>query len=134
LLSSDNEIECCSVKKSSPFCGAPLFHQCLNSHFLCCEQLVHFSCYQPFGVRLIIEAHQNDPVGKFSPENIVKLTEICLQAIQLSLSVVASLKDGESLEGMDDFCVHSRKDTQEFPFKVNTGGAIGTNAMFSSVR
>lgn len=83
-------------------------------------------------VRFIIEASTMDTWGAYSRDDIAKLVEICLQAIQVSLSVVADVKDGEYLEGMENFIDHSEGRASAVPLNVNTG-AIGANATFSSI-
>jgi hypothetical protein len=83
-------------------------------------------------VRFIIEVSPADTLGVFSRDIIEKLIEICLQAIQVSLSVVADVKDGEYLEGMEDFSGNSEGRASTVPLNVNTG-AIGANATFSSI-
>jgi hypothetical protein len=63
------------------------------------------------------------------------MTEIYIQALQLSLSIVADIRDGESVDGIDEdgllmsSVVPSKDPT---PLNVNTG-AIGANGTFSSV-
>ena len=83
-------------------------------------------------VRFIVEANKTNCGGMYSPGITVKLAEICMQAIQISLSVVADVKDGESLEGIEDFGVHSGRRESAVPLNVNTG-AIGANATISSI-
>ncbi|KAG7351266.1 putative death-receptor fusion protein DUF2428 [Nitzschia inconspicua] len=62
------------------------------------------------------------------------MLEIFYQGLQLSLSVVADMREGESIDGVDDdeieVCTVHRDST---PLNVNTG-AIGANGTFSSVK
>ena len=70
------------------------------------------------------------------------IADLCYRSIQLSLSVVADVKDGEVFEGMDVATSASGSDTATgspsslekgaVPLNVNTG-AIGANGTFSSV-
>jgi len=55
------------------------------------------------------------------------------RALQLSLSVVADVREGESIDGIDDdgLCT-CLMDSEATPLNVNTG-AIGANGTFSSV-
>ena len=79
-------------------------------------------------VGLVIDATNNIYDSKFSQDTIVRLVDVCILSIQTSLSVVADVKDGETLEGMN-----SSERTSSVPLNVNTG-AIGANATFSSIR
>lgn len=63
-----------------------------------------------------------------------QLLEILIEAIQVSLAVVADVREGETVEGVDvdmDF-VHRKDKGSSVPLNVNTG-AIGANGTFSSV-
>ncbi|KAL3934493.1 MAG: hypothetical protein SGBAC_009805 [Bacillariaceae sp.] len=63
-----------------------------------------------------------------------ELLEILIEAIQVSLAVVADVREGETIEGvgnnMDFF--HKKERGSSVPLNVNTG-AIGANGTFSSV-
>ena len=63
------------------------------------------------------------------------MADIFCQAIQVSLTIVADVKDGEVIDGMDEDLVSSDTGSRQqssTPLNVNTG-AIGANGTFSSV-
>jgi len=63
------------------------------------------------------------------------MIEVFCKALQLSLSVVADVRDGETIDGIDEealFAASSAPDADSTPLNVNTG-AIGANGTFSSV-
>ncbi len=63
------------------------------------------------------------------------MIEVFCKALQLSLSVVADVREGESIDGIDEETLVATTDTKETdstPLNVNTG-AIGANGTFSSV-
>ena len=63
------------------------------------------------------------------------MIEVFCKALQLSLSVVADVRDGEAIDGIDEEAILVTSDTKESdstPLNVNTG-AIGANGTFSSV-
>eukprot|EP00536_Pseudo-nitzschia_multiseries_P014348 jgi/Psemu1/246033/estExt_Genewise1.C_6880008 len=63
------------------------------------------------------------------------MIEVFCKALQLSLSVVADVRDGETIDGIDEetlFATSSAQDGDSTPLNVNTG-AIGANGTFSSV-
>ncbi len=62
------------------------------------------------------------------------MIEVFCKALQLSLSVVADVRDGESIDGVGEETLLITSDTEEdsTPLNVNTG-AIGANGTFSSV-
>jgi hypothetical protein len=63
-----------------------------------------------------------------------KMAEIFCRAIQVSLAVVADVKDGSIIEGMDEDMITATDGGSETgtPLNVNTG-AIGANGTFSSI-
>lgn len=74
-----------------------------------------------------------------SKETNVNLNEsmidVFCKALQLSLSVVADIRDGETIDGIDEetlFATNSAQEADSTPLNVNTG-AIGANGTFSSV-
>jgi hypothetical protein len=78
-------------------------------------------------------------LSKTSNVNNVNLNESMIEvfckALQLSLSVVADVRDGEAIDGIDEEALLVTSDTKESdstPLNVNTG-AIGANGTFSSV-
>ena len=63
------------------------------------------------------------------------MIEVFCKALQLSLSVVADVRDGEAIDGIDEEMVlvtSNTKESDSTPLNVNTG-AIGANGTFSSV-
>lgn len=78
-------------------------------------------------------SREQDGMSELYSELIV----VCCEAIQLSLNVVADVRDGEILDGMDELTLESRKDAPKdkgvksfTPLNVNAG-AIGANGTFS---
>lgn len=84
-------------------------------------------------VGLVIDATKNMSDRKFSRDTIVSLVDVCILSIQTSLSVVADVKDGETLQGMENIDENLTERPSPVPLNVNTG-AIGANATFSSIR
>jgi len=68
-----------------------------------------------------------------SHATLEKMAEIFCQAIQVSLAVVADVKDGEALDGMDEDLLADGDRQSNTPLNVNTG-AIGANGTFSSIQ
>jgi hypothetical protein len=63
------------------------------------------------------------------------MIEVFCKALQLSLSVVADVRDGEAIDGIDEEAIlvtSDKKESDSTPLNVNTG-AIGANGTFSSV-
>lgn len=88
-------------------------------------------------LRLIAEARdpleEDDPVRK---EIFGRMAKVFCRAIAVSLSVVADLREGEGVEGMDEdlaFGTTYNAGSDSKAVKVNPG-AIGANGIFSSVR
>jgi hypothetical protein len=84
-------------------------------------------------VRRIIETKDANSAQQYSQDTVVRLVNLCIKSIQISLSVVADVKDGETLEGMEGMIVHSAEGTDAVPLNVNTG-AIGANAAFATIK
>lgn len=62
------------------------------------------------------------------------MVEVCCKALQLSLSVVADVREGEHIDGIDEevFLTVNENASESTPLNVNTG-AVGANGTFSSV-
>ena len=77
-----------------------------------------------------VSAASNKPNDNLN-ESMIR---VFCKALQLSLSVVADVRDGETIDGIDEeliFTVHA-EESDSTPLNVNTG-AIGANGTFSSV-
>jgi hypothetical protein len=92
-------------------------------------------------IRLCIDhdKHARKLVSTTSNKVNVNLNETMIKvfckALQLSLSVVADVRDGEAIDGIDEEALLVASDAKEAdstPLNVNTG-AIGANGTFSSV-
>jgi hypothetical protein len=53
-------------------------------------------------VGFVINATKKMAHSKFSQDIIVRLVDVCILSIQTSLSVVADVKEGETLQGMEN--------------------------------
>ena len=63
------------------------------------------------------------------------MIEVFCKALQLSLSIVADVREGEAIDGIDEeslLVISNTKQSDSTPLNVNTG-AIGANGTFSSV-
>jgi hypothetical protein len=79
------------------------------------------------------DAKQMDSVEQYE-----QMTSVLCQALQISLTVVADVKEGSLIDGMDEDLVantdlKSDRTKSGTPLNVNTG-AIGANGTFSSVK
>jgi hypothetical protein len=85
-------------------------------------------------LRLIVEMTLDlKSMSILSSEKIGRIADLCCKSIQMSLSVVADVNDGEILDGMDGNSFGGSEKEIAVPLNVNTG-AIGANATFSSIR
>jgi hypothetical protein len=102
----------------------PLAHGLVHASRLCLE---HEAKAKSLGLA--------DTEASSSEDVLLAMTEIFCEALQLSLAIVADVREGETVDGIDDDgfpkCTgESRKDST--PLNVNTG-AIGANGTVSSV-
>eukprot|EP00934_Nitzschia_sp_Nitz4_P006972 Nitzschia sp. Nitz4//scaffold176_size46146//10399//16466//NITZ4_007189-RA/size46146-snap-gene-0.3-mRNA-1//-1//CDS//3329539006//6962//frame0 len=85
------------------------------------------------GIRLTIESETNPSAlsGEYG-----RFIAVCCNAIQLSLNIVADVRDGEMIEGMDEDFLGDKsgniREGQDTPLNVNTG-AIGANGTLSKL-
>lgn len=82
-------------------------------------------------VRLIMGMNDIDRSTRFCKDVIVELVTLCCEAIQVSLSVVADLKDNPADKELEIDDLTEQEDY--VPLNVNTG-AIGANATFASLK
>ena len=103
-----------STKNSDGSC-LPLAHGLIHAIRLCIE-------HDKTSRRLRSAAPNNNNVNLNE-----SMIEVFCKALQLSLSVVADVRDGETVDGIDEEAL-----SDSTPLNVNTG-AIGANGTFSSV-
>jgi hypothetical protein len=85
----------------------------------------------------VLRRHQIKPLGAVSDELYQRMVTVFGRALQISLSVVADMRDGEVIEGMDGDAILGAESENvdrgdSAPLNVNTG-AIGANGTFSSI-
>lgn len=81
-------------------------------------------------LRLIVSGWTSKSHGILG-DTIDRMVAVCCESIKLTLSVVADVKDGETIAGLEETNTLQSKD-RNVPLNVNTG-AIGANGTFSSV-
>jgi hypothetical protein len=95
----------------------PLSHGIIQALHLIIENDKSFACTWDTDGELLLE----------------RLTHILCKGIRISLAVVADLKDGQSLEGLEDeFSRAVSLNSDQAGLKVNPG-ALGANGIFSSI-
>ena len=88
--------------------------------------------------RRVLRKHLGENLATPSAAIFEHMTNVYCQGIQLSLSVVADVREGEMIDGMDDDMPFPRqsntfgKSNESTPLNVNTG-AIGANGTFSTI-
>ena len=89
-------------------------------------------------IRLIIESDDNilnraDVVSRPVHDKIETITSLFFDAIRISLAVVADVKEGEIIDGMDEDLVSDLATNRRGPTRMVNPSAIGANGIFSSV-
>jgi hypothetical protein len=83
-------------------------------------------------IRMIIDDLQEPVLDTEYAQQFSRLTEIFCQSLQISLSVVADIRDEQEMESADTGEVPSKSYSSSGASKVNPG-AIGANGTFASV-
>jgi hypothetical protein len=95
----------------------PLAHGIIRAILLTIQHQNHFAS----------TLHEADTADGMKTQLFEHLIGIFCAAIQLSLKVVADVREGEYIDGMEEYAVENSKST---PLNVNTG-AIGANGSFT---
>lgn len=128
LLSMKEELQCIlkGTGERGDGGGLPLAHGIIHSVRLAVEH------------RRILKRHRANVASSMSSSIFERMMRVFCQGIQVSLAVVADVREGEMVEGMDDEIAFNEKtplegaSSRSTPLNVNTG-AIGANGVISSI-